>query len=72
MSKKYNIGKKSDMRRFAKDLENSLVDAAKGKLMSRRYDVECPRCQSKIPVPIGKSVCPYCKHEIDLNLNIQT
>lgn len=39
-------------------------------LHQRKYDVTCPHCGAKINVPTGKSFCPICKNEIDLNLNI--
>lgn len=71
MTKKYNLSSKSDMRRFAKDLEKQVYSNAEQQILSRTYEVECPDCHSKISIKPGKSFCPVCHNEIDFNLNIK-
>lgn len=71
MAKKYNLGKKSDMRKFQKDLENTIKQKTEQSLMSRKYEVNCPKCKTKIMASPGKQLCPSCSSEIDLNLNFQ-
>lgn len=74
MGRKYNLAKKSDMRRFVRDLEkdvrNTAQEAVKKEAYNRKYDISCPHCQESISVPPGKSICPNCKKEITLTLDI--
>ena len=67
----YNLGSKSDMNQFAKDLEQRVKEAAIEEAMSRLYDVTCPTCGTSVKVPTGKSKCPKCGEEIDLQLDIK-
>lgn len=67
---KYNLNSNSDMRKFTKDLENSILDSARNSALKGTYDVDCPRCKKKFTAHSGLNVCPYCKEEIDLKLNI--
>lgn len=70
MTKKYNLGKHSDMRKFAKDLKREITKEAKMQVLNGKYNIICPACSNNINVPVGKSVCPICGGEIDLHLNI--
>ena len=67
----YNLGSKSDMKQFAKDLEQRVKEAAVEEAMSRLYDVTCPTCGASVKVPTGKSKCPKCGEEIVLQLDIK-
>lgn len=71
MKNSYNLSSKSDMKRFAKDLERRVKDAAIEEAMGRMYDVTCPTCGASVMVPTGKSRCPACGEEIDLQLDIK-
>lgn len=71
MGRKYNLGSSSDMRRFQRDLEKEIIGKTKQTIMNQTYDVTCPHCQSRISVPPGKSCCPRCGQEVDLNLDIK-
>lgn len=51
-------------------LNKAIQEQATSSLNQRTYDVVCPHCGAKINVPTGKSFCPVCRNEIDLNLNI--
>lgn len=51
-------------------LEKSIKKQATSALNKRTYDVTCPHCKSKVNVPTGKSICPICRKEIDLTLDI--
>ena len=44
MKKRYNLGNRSDMKRFTKDLEKEIKEAAIKDAMSRTYEVICPTC----------------------------
>lgn len=70
MARKYNLSSKSDMRRFSKDLEKTIMDKATSAIKKGKYDVSCPHCQITVKVPVGKSLCPKCRKQIDLTLNI--
>lgn len=71
MKNSYNLSSKSDMKRFAKDLEQRVKDVAIEEAMGRMYDVNCPACGASVKIPTGKSRCPACGEEIDLQLNIE-
>lgn len=70
MSKKYNLGSNSDMRKFQKDLKSGILQKAEQSLHQRQYEVDCPHCNAKIMAYPGKQPCPNCSKEIDLDLNI--
>lgn len=59
------------MKQFAKDLEKEIKDSAIKEAMSRKYEVTCPTCGANVEVPAGKSRCPACGEEIDLQLDIK-
>lgn len=80
MSKKHNIGKRSDMQRFHRDMMKKIDGIAEEKAKSiyveytpdielnenvfLRSKAECPNCYSKIPAMMGYSICPICKGTI--------
>lgn len=71
MARKYDISKKSDMRRLQRDLEKTIKQKATSSIKGGRYEVTCPHCGAKPKVPVGRSSCPYCHNLIDLNLDIK-
>lgn len=71
MNDKYNLSSKSNTKQYAKDLEQRIKDAAIEEAMGRMYDVTCPTCGASVKVPTGKSVCPKCGEEIDLQLDVK-
>ena len=70
MGKKYNIGSKSDMRRFERDLNKQVKSMAADAIQSQSYNVTCPHCSSSFRAHAGKNVCPACRNTVDLSLNI--
>ena len=44
MARKYNLGSKSDMRRFERELKKSVMDQAKTSIMRGTHKVTCPHC----------------------------
>lgn len=71
MKNTYKLSSKSDMKQFNKDLEKRIKSAAIEEAMGRTYDVTCPTCGASVKVPTGKSLCPQCRKEIDLQLDIK-
>lgn len=67
MARNYNLMSKSDMRRFAKDLERSVMDEARKVANSMDHDYTCPTCNHDITVRVGFNSCPYCGQEIEVN-----
>lgn len=47
-------------------LDKVVREAAMAKVREINYDIECPHCHATINVSAGKSVCPLCGGEIDL------
>lgn len=70
MTKKYNIGSKSDMRRFERDLQKSLDRNIASQVNNLSIDVKCPKCGNTFKASSGSNVCPHCKSEITLNISL--
>ena len=64
MSKKYDLSKKSDMRRFEKDLEKEVMDVAKKSISESGLDIECPHCGKTIRVQLGDNICEHCGNQV--------
>jgi len=69
MSKKYNIGKKSDMRKLNRDLKNQADEIVKDAAKTMKVDIECPHCKEDIKVKSGKNACPHCDRNIELDVS---
>lgn len=69
MAKKYNMSKKSDMRKFSKDLEKSTNKIIEKTAKTMKVDVACPHCEKNIQVTSGKNTCPNCKKIVNLNVD---
>lgn len=70
MSKNYNLGNKSDLRRFKKDLNKTVQNMAVNALQSRSITVTCPHCKKKFPAHSGANTCPFCRRSVNLQLDI--
>lgn len=70
MAKTYDLSKKSDMRKFAKDLERDAMDLAKESICENGIEIECPHCGKTISVVPGLNTCAFCNNEIDVNLDL--
>ncbi len=70
MTKKYDISKKSDMRKFGRDLEKSILGAARQSIEKGTYTVNCPHCHKSFKAKSGRNTCPHCRKTVDLQLNI--
>jgi predicted amidophosphoribosyltransferase len=68
MAKKYNLGSKSDMRKFMKDFNREVINDVKSQALNGEFEVTCPSCSNDITVPAGKSICSVCGEEIDLQI----
>jgi hypothetical protein len=67
VKKKYDISKKSDMRRFSRDLEKSITGQINNAI-NNGFEIDCPSCDRSIKVTPGLNQCVYCKKEIDFNV----
>ena len=70
MPKNYDISKKSDMRRFQRDLDRVIREAAEKKLREIPFDAKCPHCGKAIQVSEGLVICPFCHSPINVTLDI--
>lgn len=70
MAKKYNLGSKSDMRRFERDLKKSVMDQAESAIRRSSHEVVCPNCKRSFSAHIGSNTCPFCKQLIYLQLDM--
>lgn len=69
MPKKYNIGKKSDMRKFERDIKKKAYDIVDDSVKKMEIDIKCPHCGRNIKAKSGNNVCPHCKSNVELNIN---
>ncbi len=72
MGKTYNISNSSDMRRFTRDLQNSVQKIAIDALKKKSFEFACPFCKRPIQVHSGNNICPYCRRTVNVELNIHT
>lgn len=68
--KRYNISKKSDLKRFERDINAKVKDIAKQKALSMPYTVKCENCGNDISVHAGSNVCPFCRKAVNLKVNV--
>ncbi|WMC91220.1 hypothetical protein [Kineothrix sp. MB12-C1] len=67
MSKKYDISKKSDMKKLFRDMEKKVSDIQAdyiGKLESSGngviYPDKCPNCHKDLGIMADSMFCPFC------------
>lgn len=70
MSKNYNLGSKSDMQRFKRDLKKSVQNMAVNSLQSKAINVICPHCKRQFSAHSGANTCPFCRQMVNLQLDI--
>ncbi len=66
---KYKASSKSDMNKWAKDVEKSLYADVKQQAQKDTYDIECPHCGKEVSVKPGETPCPACGETVKLELN---
>ena len=71
MTKKYDLGKKSDMRKFQRDLEKTARDQAKQAFSTMQHQIECPGCKTKLKVSSGVKICPSCGSEVNFTIDFK-
>lgn len=71
MANKYDIGKRSEIDRLFKDIQESIKEQAEEIIANKAFDVTCPHCKNKISVKPGKSLCPVCQKEIRLTIKTE-
>lgn len=64
MTRTYDITKKSDMKRLARDIERDMKRKIKRDLPRLGVDITCPHCGSVVHVKAGRTICPACGNEI--------
>ena len=69
MGKTYDIGKKSDMRKLARDLEKSVKETARREITRAGIDVQCPGCGFTMHTKGGDTVCPKCGKVTDVTID---
>lgn len=67
MPKGLDLSKRSDMRKFKKQLETAATDAFMNTMQTVGIDTTCPLCGATIKATFGKVVCPFCGGEIFFN-----
>lgn len=71
MTKKYNLGNKSDIKHFKEDLMGKVHSIVEDTVMERDVEIECPHCHKKVSVPKGFSYCPKCHGAINTDIKVR-
>lgn len=58
------------MRKLERDLKSSLLNSARNSVLLGTYDVICPHCKITFKAKNGTNICPNCKKNVNLKLNI--
>lgn len=69
MKRNYNLASKSDMRRFARDLEKDIYNDVKRQALRSTYAINCPNCEHIILISPGQRHCPICGTDINFKLD---
>lgn len=69
MAKSYNLSKKSDTKRFARDLEREIRGIARKKMELGGLEIKCPGCGAPMSVTPGLNTCPSCRKTTEVALN---
>jgi len=64
MARKYNMGKKSDVKRFERQVEKDLKKQTNRQLKKGVSSI-CPNCGKEIKISTGKNKCKYCGADIN-------
>lgn len=67
MSKKYNLAKKSDMRKLVKDLEKEVKRTAEKAVKRDGFEYTCPNCGRSTKVRPGNNRCSHCRQAIHVD-----
>lgn len=52
-------------------IKKAVMDKARNDISSRNFSVACPHCNAQVSIPAGKSPCPICGEDINLNLDFK-
>lgn len=66
----YKLSSNSDMRKFTKDLEKSILNSARNSASQSTYEITCPHCKRTFAAHSGLNKCSFCGKDVDLKLNI--
>lgn len=68
IKKSFDLSKKSDLKKFEKELNNAVINEIQSSISKNTFDVTCPHCSSLFQAYEGKNICPFCNNEVDLTL----
>lgn len=66
---KFDLTKKSDVKKLEKHLRNQAYDIARNELSTRTYEIACTKCNLRFHAKKGLNICPYCGNEINVELD---
>lgn len=69
MRKYYAVKRASDVPQFD-TTGGDIVDEVRKKVVESPYEIECPTCKNRFMAKAGLNICPHCKDEVELQLNI--
>lgn len=67
MSKKYDISKSSDLRRFFRDLDAVIMDQVE-EVVSDHMGNVCPNCGCFLRLHFGTNVCSKCGMTVEFSI----
>lgn len=70
MSKKYDLSKKSDLRKFGRALEAGVMNVARDAISKDGVVISCPHCDKEITVFPGENTCEHCGNIVNVDLKL--
>lgn len=67
MARSYDISKKSDLRRFFKDLDAAVMGSVEESVSNQLGNV-CPNCGEPLRIHVGTTVCVHCGTSIEFTV----
>lgn len=70
MARKYDISKRSDVRRLARDIERSMRRDLRRDIPKMGIERPCPGCGSTMRMVEGENRCPHCGKTIEVSFDL--
>lgn len=70
MTKRYNLAKKSDVRRLSRDIERSMRRELRREIPKTGIDRPCPECGATMRMVAGTNTCPHCGKTVEVTFDL--
>lgn len=70
MTKRYNLAKKSDVRRLSRDIERSMRRELRREIPKTGIYRPCPKCGATMRMVAGTNTCPHCGKTVEVTFDL--